>query len=106
MQTFLLGAIGTYGPLKDLRPIGPRYKLRSGRRIDVLCEEVRHDGRGKLVAVELNKLADEGAAEQIVSYVAPWNTSRSGRAGLACAALSLPCPRRRWPNADEGAPGS
>jgi hypothetical protein len=69
LQTFLLGAIGSFGPLKNLHLIRKEYRLKTGGRIDLLCEEVRRDGRGKLVAIELKKQSDDRAATQIVSYL-------------------------------------
>jgi hypothetical protein len=69
LHELLRGAIGRYGPLKDLRLIGEQHTLHTGRRIDLLCEEDRRDGRGALVVIELKRSSDERAIEQTVSYI-------------------------------------
>lgn len=90
LQQFLLGAIGTFGPLKDLRLIGEQYRLSTGRRIDLLCEEARRDRRGALVAVELKRTTDQRTVEQVVRYLRDLEREdiATGRAGVRGMVIS------------------
>ena len=69
MQEFLLGATGTFAPLKNLLLRQEQFPLSTGGRIDILCEEDQRDGRGKLVVVELKRRSDEGTTAQVVRYL-------------------------------------
>lgn len=69
LHELLRGAIGEYGPLRELRLIGEQHILSSGRRIDLLCEVNRRDGRGDLVVIELKRSSDDRAVKQVVSYI-------------------------------------
>jgi hypothetical protein len=52
---FIRRALGVLPELAALREIGGEFRLRSGQRIDLLCEEVAQSGKGDLVAIELKK---------------------------------------------------
>lgn len=69
LHELLRGAISNYGPLKELRLIGEQHTLSTGRRIDLLCEVNRRDGRGDLVIIELKRSSDDRAIEQVVGYI-------------------------------------
>lgn len=69
IEALLVDGIGRADGLRDLRLLQEQYRLANGRVIDLLCEEVRRDGRGKLVAIEVKRAHDERVVEQVVSYV-------------------------------------
>jgi hypothetical protein len=46
LRTLLAAAIGSYGPLENLRLRGEEYRLSTGRRVDFLCEVTRGPNRG------------------------------------------------------------
>jgi hypothetical protein len=69
LRSFIRRSIGALPPLKCLRLIGQEFQLRTGRRIDLLCEEVRPGGMGPLVAIELKKADTNGVVEQVVRYL-------------------------------------
>jgi Endonuclease NucS len=66
-RAFIEAAVGTFGPLKGLRLKGIEYRLRSGRRIDLLCEE--KGPHGALVAVELKTTEGDGVVNQLTRYL-------------------------------------
>ncbi|MBP1779469.1 MAG: Endonuclease NucS, partial [candidate division NC10 bacterium] len=68
LLAFIEAAVGTYGPLKGLRLKGTEYRLRSLRRVDLLCEEkARH---GALVAIELKRTTSvDGVVNQLTRYL-------------------------------------
>jgi hypothetical protein len=52
---FIRRALGLLPELAGLREVGEEFRLGSGQRIDLLCEEVAQSGRGDLVAIELKR---------------------------------------------------
>lgn len=48
---------------------GLEYRLPSGRRIDLLCQERTRSGMGALVVVEFKRASQRGVVEQLYAYM-------------------------------------
>lgn len=75
LARFFEACLGS-GPFRLLRPYkegrknrSREFRLPSGNRIDLLCEESRRSGKGGLVAVELKRERQRGTIEQMVEYL-------------------------------------
>lgn len=74
LQRFVESCIGR-GAFRNLRLYrGDRgsareFRLPSGEKIDLLCEEITRNGVGALVAVELKRDQQKGTVEQLVGYL-------------------------------------
>jgi hypothetical protein len=90
LQQFLRAAVGTFGPLKNLRLIKEQYRLSTGGRIDLLCEDASRDRRGALVAIELKRDTDQRTMQQVVSYLQDLRRERlaEGRRGVRAIVIS------------------
>lgn len=69
LEALMVDGIGRTDGLRDLRLIQRQYRLGNGRVVDLLCEEVRRNRKGALVAIELKRSQDEGVVRQVVSYL-------------------------------------
>lgn len=72
LQAFVAASLGT-GPFQGLRlyrerkrELGREFRLKSGKRIDLLCQEVVS---GDLVAIELKKKLGPEAVHQMLGYI-------------------------------------
>ncbi len=73
---FVEQAIGT-GPFKGLMHFpkanatqaAREYRLPSGRKIDLLCQEKGRAGNRRLVAIEFKRAQDKGALLQLIDYL-------------------------------------
>jgi hypothetical protein len=62
--------IGVVDPFRGLKILAQEYRLPSGRRIDILCEEVHKSGRGDLVVLEFKRdNSPDGVVAQILRYL-------------------------------------
>lgn len=75
LQKFVESCLGT-GNFKNLerlrlpgRSTGREFRLPSGERIDILCQERTRYGAGALVAIELKRDHERGTVEQMVGYL-------------------------------------
>jgi hypothetical protein len=48
---------------------GREFRLRGGRRIDLLCQERTRAGSGDLVVIELKREHERGTVEQVMGYM-------------------------------------
>jgi len=69
LKNYLIGGIGRFGPLQNLRRARSEHKLPSGHRVDILCEENRRDGKGALVAIELKRDKSADAVSKLNQYL-------------------------------------
>lgn len=75
LQRFVESCLGT-GNFRNLellrlpgRITGREFRLPSGHRIDLLCQERTRHGPGALVAIELKREHERGTVEQMVGYL-------------------------------------
>jgi hypothetical protein len=79
----VVNSVGKVPPLNDLRIVRREYALPSGRRIDLVCEQIARSNNGDIVAVEFKKgRAGAAAVEQLGNYLDELQSTRlaSGRA--------------------------
>jgi hypothetical protein len=75
LQRFVEACLGkgTFRNLELFRAPGPvsgrEFRLPSGHRIDLLCQERTKSGVGALVAIELKRSQERGTLEQMVGYL-------------------------------------
>lgn len=66
LRRAILSAIGRVDPLRGLRTPRPEYRLRSGKRIDILCRDKR---TGEPVAIELKRHFRAELAAELLGYL-------------------------------------
>jgi hypothetical protein len=100
LREFLRRAVGVMPPLEALQERAYEYRLPSGKRIDLLCEEISKNGKGALVAIEFKR--DDptyGVVAQLDAYLTELAKTAEGR-GRQVRGLIISGPERDGRAAD------
>ncbi|MBA3231796.1 MAG: DUF91 domain-containing protein [Acidobacteria bacterium] len=83
LVNLVVDSVGKVPPLNHLRIVRREYALPSGRRIDLVCQEIARSNNGDIVAVEFKKgRANAAVVEQLAYYLEELQSTRiaNGRA--------------------------